>query len=343
MNTAPRIVRPRELGNDALVALAAVARGVGAATHAQRRQMEGVLAKEDLSPVTVADYSVQAIVASTLARSFPHDPLVAEEDFSRLEAGNAGDVVARVVDNVCSMDSSITPTDVRRLIDRGTGEPVGRFWTLDPIDGTKGLIRGGQYVIALALISDGAVQVGVIGCPRLSLGAAPGTTSAGGSGGLAVAVRGRGAWWAPATDGTLLRLSVSSVRDAHRARVLRSFESGHIDAARFDRALTTLGTRESAVGIDSQAKHVVLASGGADALLRYPPQAGTHDAIWDQAAGSLLVEEAGGRVTDLAGRPLDLSTGRRLLRNYGVIASNGLLHDALLAAVHATEQTIPRS
>jgi hypothetical protein len=56
-------------------------------------------------------------------------------------------------------------------------------------------------------------------------------------------------------------------------------------------------------------------------------------AIWDQAAGALLVEEAGGRVSDLHGLPLDFTTGRHLLRNTGLIASNGLLHDAVLGVV----------
>ena len=48
----------------------------------------------------------------------------------------------------------------------------GRFvlvgmWTLDPIDGTKGFLRGEQYAICLALIIDGIVQLGVVGCPNL--------------------------------------------------------------------------------------------------------------------------------------------------------------------------------
>ena len=55
--------------------------------------------------------------------------------------------------------------------------------------------------------------------------------------------------------------------------------------------------------------------------------------IWDQAAGALLVEEAGGRVTDLEGRPLDFGVGRRLDRNFGVLATNGRLHDAALATL----------
>lgn len=85
--------------------------------------------------------------------------------------------------------------------------------------------------------------------------------------------------------------------------------------------------------MDSQAKHVVIASGGADVLLRFPTQKGVHDAAWDQAAGSVLIEEAGGRVTDLAGRRLDFSAGRRLTSNDGLVATNGVLHDDVLNAI----------
>ena len=53
-------------------------------------------------------------------------------------------------------------------IERGQAEPGQRFWTCDPIDGTKGFLRGGQYAVALALVEAGQVQVGVLGCPRLS-------------------------------------------------------------------------------------------------------------------------------------------------------------------------------
>jgi 3'(2'), 5'-bisphosphate nucleotidase len=59
------------------------------------------------------------------------------------------------------------------------------------------------------------------------------------------------------------------------------------------------------------------------------------DKIWDQAAGSLIIEEAGGRVTDLNGVPLDFSAGRLLTGNEGVVASNGLLHDAVLDTIQS--------
>jgi 3'(2'), 5'-bisphosphate nucleotidase len=55
--------------------------------------------------------------------------------------------------------------------------------------------------------------------------------------------------------------------------------------------------------------------------------------IWDQAAGSLIVEEAGGRVSDLNGKRLDFTAGRMLLNNRGILASNSILHDEALTAL----------
>jgi 3'(2'), 5'-bisphosphate nucleotidase len=57
--------------------------------------------------------------------------------------------------------------------------------------------------------------------------------------------------------------------------------------------------------------------------------------VWDHAAGALAIEESGGQVTDLAGRPLDFGTGRRLEQNAGIVASNGRLHDAIISTLAA--------
>jgi 3'(2'), 5'-bisphosphate nucleotidase len=328
-----RPMTARDLGHEAFQAMEAVAAGIGVARRVEREAAAGALIKVDASPVTVADFSVQALVGARLAREFPGDPLLAEEDASALRAAGAADVMARALGFVREVDTAIGPVEARRSFDRASAGAGPRFWVLDPIDGTKGLLRGGQYAIALALIVNDVVQVGVVGCPRLSLaqGSAPSADAA--AGGLAVAVRGRGAWWSTGAGGVLAALRVSDVGDPARARVLHSVEAPHSDVARFRRAIENLGASRPPILMDSQAKHVVLASGGADILLRFPPREGFHDAVWDQAAGSILIEEAGGRVTDLAGRQLDFSAGPRLSRNTGLAASNGPLHEALLAAV----------
>jgi len=64
-----------------------------------------------------------------------------------------------------------------------------------------------------------------------------------------------------------------------------------------------------------------------------PAQPNYREKIWDQAAGALVVTEAGGLVTDLDGKPLDFTAGRNLVNNRGVLASNRLLHPAALQAL----------
>jgi 3'(2'), 5'-bisphosphate nucleotidase len=327
----------QQLGRDAVSAMRVVAEAVTLARAAERDVATGAMSKGDTSPVTVLDFSVQALVASRLARSHPSDALVAEEDATALRG--APGLSNRVVELVRRADAGLDPEQILDLIDRGTASPAGRFWVLDPIDGTKGLLRGGQYAIALALIVDGLVGLGVLGCPRLSVdGLVPnGPPDASGGGGIAVAVRGRGAWWLPDADGPLRRLVVSAVSAPKQARVLHSLEASHGDVEALRRVIEALGMEHPPWQMDSQVKHAVIASGTADVLLRFPSRPDFHDAIWDQAAGFLLVEEAGGRVTDLAGRPLDFSAGRRLFSNSGVVATNGILHDAVLDATRRAE------
>jgi 3'(2'), 5'-bisphosphate nucleotidase len=332
----PDAMSARHLGPEAELAIEAVAQAVRFARAVAQEAASGALAKPDASPVTIADFGVQALVAARLARGFRDDALVAEEDAAALRGGDAALLRAGVGDLVNLIDPAFDRGRLLDWIDRGGGTPGRRFWTLDPIDGTKGLLRGGQYVIALALIVDGVVQLAVLGCPRLSLrSAAPSRTTI--EGGLAVAVRDRGAWWASPIEANFERLSVSATADPGHARVLHSVDARHSDRPAVDRALGALGVEAPPVLMDSQAKHVVVAGGGADLLLRIPTTAGFRDAIWDQAAGAVLIEEAGGRVTDLLGRRLDFSTGRRLTRNYGLVASNGALHDAVLAALREVE------
>jgi 3'(2'), 5'-bisphosphate nucleotidase len=299
------------------------------------RSLEGhtkASTKRDESPVTVADLAIQAIVTERLWRVCPNDSVIAEEDTSLLTADR--DLAGQVLGAVRQVVRDATTEQVLRWIGSAGSEPPSRFWTIDPIDGTKGFLHGRQYIVALALIVDGSIQTSVIGCPRLLLGRWPAATiSAPRCGGVAIAARGQGAWWTSLDDDICYPLAVSTRGDVSVARVVQSFEGQHGDPARFARVLRSFGSLQPPVFMDSQAKHVTVAAGDSDLLMRFPPHDEFHDAVWDQAAGALLVEEAGGRVTDLAGQPLDFTSGRRLVRNTGMLASNGLLHEAALDAV----------
>ncbi|MDX1429115.1 MAG: inositol monophosphatase family protein, partial [Rhodothermales bacterium] len=73
--------------------------------------------------------------------------------------------------------------------------------------------------------------------------------------------------------------------------------------------------------------------GDAEIYMRLPTRADYVEKIWDHAAGMLVVEEAGGQVTDIDGKRLDFSHGDGLAENSGVIATNGKLHDAVIEAL----------
>jgi 3'(2'), 5'-bisphosphate nucleotidase len=204
-----------------------------------------------------------------------------------------------------------------------------RFWTLDPIDGTKGFLRRQQYAIALALIEDGQVQVAAMACPALPLRL---EAASGGTGTLFVAVRGQGASMALLGQDDPVPIGVARGDDPARLRLVESVEVAHGNAALQEAVARAVGIRQPALRLDSQAKYGVLACGEAALYLRLP-SAGRPDyreKIWDHAAGALIVEEAGGRVTDMHGQALDLASGETMHANQGVIASNGALHEAVL-------------
>jgi len=287
------------------------------------------LTKADLSPVTVGDFAIQALVGEALARTFPGDAMMAEESGEEL-CGSAP-VYDAVTGFIRSIQPDASGDDVLRWIDHGSCMSAGRTWVLDPIDGTKGYLRGGQYAVALALLENGRVTLGVLGCPELASGCRP---ELWGDGVLAAAVRGDGAWAypIPADAGAPERIRVSECADIASARLLRSFEAAHTNVGRLDRFAELGGITADPVPMDSQAKYAVLAAGHGEILLRLlsPDKPDYREKVWDQAAGSIVLEEAGGRVTDLFGQPLDFTHGRTLAANRGLLATNGLLHDDAL-------------
>jgi len=299
----------------------------------QLEMVSPALTKDDRSPVTVADFAAQALVGSRLTEFFPDDVLVAEESSSALKTPENQAALEHITSYVSRFVPGATVGAVCDWIDLGAAGPGGRFWVLDPIDGTKGFLRGDQYAVALALVEDHQVQIGVLGCPNLT-GARQADFE--GAGSLVIAVRGQGTWVTPLEDGKeFTRLFVSSRAEPGEARILRSFEAAHTNTGQIDRLARELGTRTDPVRMDSQTKYAVLAAGEGELLIRMlsPQRRDYREKIWDQAAGSIVVEEAGGRVTDLDGKPLDFSTGKNLNKNTGVLATNGLIHEKVLQTI----------
>jgi 3'(2'), 5'-bisphosphate nucleotidase len=318
---------------DVKFAFSAVQKAALLVKQVQSEMVSSALTKDDRSPVTVADFASQALVAQRLSEAFPDDPMVGEEDSARLRSPEARQSLAQVTHFVSQYAAHATPESVCDWIDLGNADPGHRFWALDPIDGTKGFLRGNQYAVALALIVDGKVQIGALGCPNLNNAYHPNPE---GPGSLIIAVRGGGTWTTSLiADGDFEPLRVSELSDASQARLMRSFESGHTNVSQIDEFAQVLGVEAEPVRMDSQGKYAVLAAGGGELLLRLlsPAKPNYREKIWDQAAGSLVIEEAGGKITDLHGKPLDFTAGKTLANNRGILASNAYLHEQALRAL----------
>lgn len=237
----------------------------------QAEMVTAALTKDDKSPVTIADYGAQALVGYLLDQTFPNDPLVGEEDSASLREEKNKETLERIAYFVGQYTDGATMDSVCQWIDRGSAESGSRYWTVDPIDGTKGFLRGDQYAVALALVENGQVQVGALGCPNLDiqyLTSDHETAFNPGNGSIVVAVRGQGTWAAPLSGGDFVRLTVSSRGEASQARMLRSLEEAHTNVGQIGDLVNALNVQAAPVGMDSQAKYAVLAAGKGDVLVR---------------------------------------------------------------------------
>lgn len=131
-----------------------------------------------------------------------------------------------------------------------------------------------------------------------------------------------------------MKVCVTTTSKWADVRLCESVESGHSAHDRSAAIASSLGITKQPVRIDSQAKYAVVARGEADVYLRLPTKKDYREKIWDHAGGALVVEEAGGRVTDIDGKPLDFTLGRELSANRGIVVTNGRLHDDVLRAIH---------
>jgi len=323
------------LATELSVGLKAVAVAGRLCRTVQARIDPGALEKKDRSPVTVADFGSQALICRALGEAFPNDPVIGEEDSAALlEAGNeklAQWVVTHVMEQIGEQNPGAGLNDICTWIDRGGAkEYSSRFWTLDPIDGTKGFLRKQQYAISLALIIEGRIEAAVLGCPNLG----DELTGDRGDGTLYAAIRGLGAWQLPLSgEGEPVQVRVSEQPDPTMIRFCESVEAAHSSHGDAARIAEHLAIAAQPARLDSQAKYAVVARGEAEAYLRLPRDLKYKEKIWDHAGGVLVVTEAGGRVTDIKGRDLEFQHGYQLEANLGVIVSNGLVHETVLEAI----------
>ncbi|EOY12830.1 PAP-specific phosphatase HAL2-like [Theobroma cacao] len=338
---------------------------------------EQVLAKDDDSPVTIADWSVQATVSWLLSEFLEGQnvSIVAEEDVQTLSKSDAADLLAAVVNSVneclaeapkyglqCPKDALGT-SKILEAISRcnSTGGPTGRHWVLDPVDGTLGFVRGDQYAVALALIEEGKLVLGVLGCPNYpmkkellnynhqrhqTMPKSLPPSDIWEKGCVMYARRGSGqAWMQPLIHrdtkfewpNSARLIQVSPVDDPSLATFCEPVEKANSNHSFTAGLANSMGLKKKPMRVHSMVKYAAIARGDAEIFIKFA-RSGYKEKIWDHAAGVVIIEEAGGVVTDAGGRPLDFSRGLYLEGlDRGIIACSGLtLHDKIIGAVYAS-------
>lgn len=319
----------------------------------------GTQIKDDKSPVTVGDYAAQALINHAIKLNFPLDNIVGEEDSLSLKDGSKEaellsakifEIIKDAEDQTSSSNDVLGTLTSLELVYKGIdfgdyeGGNSGRFWALDPIDGTKGFLRGDQFAVCLALIEDGQVVLGVIGCPNLAENIVSNEEQTGTRGGLFSAIKNVGAYYTPlfATNEFVplekqQKISMTQETSPDTLKVLEGVEKGHSSHSTQGQIKALLGFDDATVAsqtinLDSQVKYCVLAKGQADIYLRLPINDKYREKIWDHAAGNILLYESGGQVGDITGAALDFGKGR-LLDSKGVIAANKKVFPKVIDAV----------
>jgi histidinol-phosphatase len=184
-------------------------------------------------------------------------------------------------------------------------------WYIDPIDGTHNFMRGVPlFGMLLAVERDGELQVGVLSAPAL--------------GERWFASRGGGAWaidrkgWASPTPRPITVSVVGTIADA---QILYGSQADVAESGKAPGFTDLIHDAWRDRGFGDFWGYALVAEGAAEAMIEGDLSS------WDLAAPTILVEEAGGRLTDLA--------GVRSIHRRSALASNGRLHDELLERLRA--------
>jgi 3'(2'), 5'-bisphosphate nucleotidase len=319
-----------------------------ASKHLLHSKDKGSRLKADYSPVTIADYASQALLIATVRHDFPNDSFLGEESAAELRKNT------ELCDRVWYLilvalhqndstglilgDEMKDKDDMLRCIDLG-GEGMGgreekRVWMLDPLDGTAAFMSGGQYAICLALVEGGDQKLGVIGCPNLPFDAAHVNESIAdveSYGCLLNAVKNHGSFVREMKANQLglpRNLTHNNVEVIH---IVQPSNSSY-DFEKQQKVAEKLGAAWPGTKLwSSQMRFVALALGEGSVQIAFRKPRDYHSCVWDVAGGALIFEEAGGTVTDADGNPLDFQQGRRLEKNWGIVAARSSIHARVLA------------
>lgn len=208
------------------------------------------------------------------------------------------------VDALCAEETTATLEDAAR-----TGE---RVWIVDPIDGTRGFAqKNGEFSVMIAFVENGEIAVGLVQQPAAER--------------LTYAVKGQGCWRVDDDASTPSRCQVSPTSTLGECTLTKSRSR---EPGKRSRVVDQIAPAKVVETYSAGIKLALIARGEADVYFNYYPE--FHD--WDICAGHILVVEAGGRVTGARGETLEYGLPGAWQR-HGLLATNGNLHEAALAAI----------
>lgn len=303
--------------------------------------------KPDGSPVSAADLAIQIAVGWTIRERFGQgEPIVGEEGASSVSMPGGRVLLDRAVAALKEAFGSACPRDPEALLldDSATRAAAWprQWWTVDPIDGTKGFRSGRHFAICVARVEDCVPTVGSLACPTMPRTGDPMAMRASGdSGTLYAAMVGGGAWSANAQwDGvgapSMSQLARPAGRAAQRGAedpwiVCDSIEGGD-RAERMRGVVTRAGFPWRTISLDSQCKYALVADGRADAFMRVPSAKGRAENAWDHLSGMVICAEAGAFAGDLDGSPILCADGPDLTRSRGVLACDRAIARQIITA-----------
>jgi len=246
-----------------------------------------------------------AAVVMSYGRTFRVDAKAGDEPVTEADRAANALIVARL--HAAFPDDAILSEE---LPDDGSRRGARRVWMVDPIDGTRDFILGDDgYAVMIGLCVDGRPTVGVVSQPATKKTYA--------------AVVGRGAWLETPEGHSTLVTSALASPPGIRLVASKSHRTGRVDAIK--RALQI--TDEFNMGSVGLKMGLV-----AENLRDLYVYTGGRTKIWDTCGPEAILVAAGGRVTDLDGQPLGYAESD-LYNRRGIVASNGPLHDQVIAVI----------
>jgi 3'(2'), 5'-bisphosphate nucleotidase len=265
--------------------------------------------KEDDSPVTIADYASQIYIINKILEQFPEDQIIAEEEDNSF----IDNKVKRLISSCYESLNIGENINIEKTLFVKDNKKTPRQWTVDPIDGTKGFQKGLSYAVGIGFMINSDPKMCAIAVPNYKkFGKA-----------IFIAEKDNGSRFAINTS-EFKKIKVSHQSQLKQAKLCHSL---HYDEPWVMDFASRAGIANF-IQIDSMAKFCMIADGTADLYVK--PMNKSRSFVWDFLPGILLVQEAGGIVTDLRGNKIEFINDKCIISAPGLIASNSIIYDDII-------------